>query len=141
MRSKRAGPEMTVASSEQEESAIGVIQIGPEAGPLEDARGRIYAFLAALFSHPDTGKWGRVLNADEQRLAIATADALRARACGMKYRVLADELPGRELDLRFLVVELCQPLGRAAGQSLPENPYRLTYSRESKRAPNYRRFS
>ena len=110
MRSKRARPEMTVASSEQEESAMGVIQNGPEAGPLEDARGRIYAFLAALFSHPDAGKWGRVLNADEQRLAIATADALRARACGMKYRVLADELPGRELDLRFLVVELCQPL-------------------------------
>ena len=28
----------------------------------------------------------------------------------MKYLVLADELPGSELDLRFLVVELCQPL-------------------------------
>jgi len=89
---------------------MGVLETGPEAGPVEEARGRIYAFLGALFSHPDTGKWGRVLNADEQRLAIATADVLRARACGMKYLVLADELPGSELDLRFLVVELCQPL-------------------------------
>ena len=89
---------------------MGVIEIGPEAGPVEEARGRIYAFLGALFSHPDTGKWGRVLNADEQRLAIATADALRARACGMTYPVLADELPASKLDLRFLVVESCQPL-------------------------------
>ena len=62
-----------------------VIEIGPEAGPVEEARGRIYAFLGALFSHPDTGKWGRVLNADEQRLAIATADALRP---GMRHDVL-----------------------------------------------------
>src|SRR5271165_5191380 len=30
---------------------------------------------------------------------------------------------------------------RAAGQSLPENPNRSTHSWESKRAPNYRRFS
>ena len=110
MRSKQAWTEMTVASPEQRESGMGVIEIGPDAGPVEEARGRIYAFLGALFSHPDTGKWGQVLNADEQRLAIATADALRARACGMKYLVLADELPGSELDLRFLVVELCQPL-------------------------------
>ncbi|MGZ3414385.1 MAG: TorD/DmsD family molecular chaperone [Isosphaeraceae bacterium] len=110
MRSNQAWPEMTVASPEQRESGMGVIEIGPEAGLVEEARGRIYAFLGALFSHPDMGKWGRVLNADEQRLAIATADVLRARACGMKYLVLADELPGSELDLRFLVVELCQPL-------------------------------
>jgi len=110
MRSKQAWTEMTVASPEQRESGMGVIEIGPEAGSVEEARDRIYAFLGALFSHPDTGKWGRVLNAEEQRLAIATADALRARACGMKYLVLADELPGSELDLRFLVVELCQPL-------------------------------
>jgi len=110
MGSKRAWPEMTGASPEQKESAIGIIEIGHEAGPVEEARGRIYAFLGALFSHPDTGKWGRVLNANEQRLAIATADALRAWACDMKYLVLVDELPGSELDLRFLVVELCQPL-------------------------------
>ena len=32
-------------------------------------------------------------------------------------------------------------LRRAAGQSLPENPNRSTHSWESKRAPNYRRFS
>ena len=95
MRSKQAWPEMTVASPEQRESGMGVIEIGPEAGPVEEARGRIYAFLGVLFSHPDMGKWGRVLNADEQRLAIATADALRARACGMKYLVLARRAPGQ----------------------------------------------
>ena len=110
MRIERAWPEMTVTSPEQEESGTGVIGIDAEIGVVEEARGRIYAFLAALFSHPDTGKWGRVLNANEQRLAIATADALRPRACAMKYPLLADELPGSELDLRFLVVELCQPL-------------------------------
>ena len=33
------------------------------------------------------------------------------------------------------------PIRRAAGQSLPENPNRSTHSWESKRAPNYRRFS
>ncbi len=110
MGSKRAWLEETVASPEQKGFAMDVIEIVQEAGPGEEARGRIYAFLGALFSHPDTGKWGRVLNAGEQRLAIATADALRARACGTKYPVLADELQASELDLRFLVVELCQPL-------------------------------
>ncbi len=35
----------------------------------------------------------------------------------------------------------CARVGRAAGQSLPENPNRSTHSWESKRAPNYRRFS
>ena len=30
---------------------------------------------------------------------------------------------------------------RAAGQSLPEDPNRSTHSWESKRTPNYRRFS
>ena len=110
MRSKQAWPEMTVASPEQRESGMGVIEIGPEAGPVEEARGSDLRVPRRAVSHPDMGKWGRVLNADEQRLAIATADALRARACGMNYLVLADELPGSELDLRFLVVELCQPL-------------------------------
>ena len=33
------------------------------------------------------------------------------------------------------------PPRRTAGQSLPENPNRSTHSWESKRAPNYRRFS
>ncbi len=33
-----------------------------------------------------------------------------ARACDLVYPVLEHELPGSELDLRFLIVELCQPL-------------------------------
>ena len=44
---------------------------------------------------------------------------------------------------RVLVTAVRQSrqLRRAAGQSLPENPNRSTHSCESKRAPNYRRFS
>jgi TorA maturation chaperone TorD len=82
----------------------------PEVGLVDECRERIYSFLAALFSHPDEGIWGRVLNAGAQRLAIATADALRTRASRAEYPVLEDELPADQLDLRFLVLELCQPL-------------------------------
>jgi TorA maturation chaperone TorD len=82
----------------------------PEIGPIDEDRERVYGFLAALLSHPDEGKWGRVLNANAQRLAIATADSLRAAASDMKYTILPGELPCDQLDLRFLVVELCQPL-------------------------------
>ncbi len=81
-----------------------------DAGAIEDHRERVYGFLAALFSHPDEGKWGRVLGGSQQRLAIATADALRMAASDMNYEVRDGELPGDELDLRCLVVELCQPL-------------------------------
>ena len=45
----------------------------------------------------------------------------------------------REPSLRHYV--RAKELRRAAGQSLPENPNRSTHSWESKRAPNYRRFS
>jgi len=83
---------------------------GRDTSALDDHRERVYGFLAALFSHPDEGKWGRVLGGSAQRLAIATADALRIAASGMDYEVREGELPSDELDLRFLVVELCQPL-------------------------------
>jgi TorA maturation chaperone TorD len=85
-------------------------KVKPEIGPIDEARERVYRFLAALLSHPDEGKWGRVLNADEQRLAVATADSFRAAASDRKEAVLPGELSSDELDLRFLVVELCQPL-------------------------------
>ncbi len=81
-----------------------------EIGSVEAARGRIYALLGALFSHPDTGKWGPVLNAQEQHLAIATADRFIELARAARYPIRSEELPCEELDLRFLVVELCQPL-------------------------------
>jgi TorA maturation chaperone TorD len=77
---------------------------------MEECQERIYGFLAALFSHPDEGMWGRVLAAGAQRVAIATADALRAAASRMEYPLDGDELPCDELDLRFLVLDLCQPL-------------------------------
>ncbi len=88
----------------------------PETSSVEKARCRVYALLGALFSHPDTGKWGRVLNANEQRRDIATADALRASSRDMIYPILSNELPGSELDLRFLVIELCQPLEHLKGE-------------------------
>jgi len=101
----------------------------------------MYGFLAALFSHPDEGKWGRVLGGSAQRLAIAAADALRIAASGMDYEVRDGELPSDELDLRFLVVELCQPLEHlkaeyervlSVGQPRPGcSPFALDYQDRS----------
>jgi TorA maturation chaperone TorD len=82
----------------------------PEVGTMEECQERIYGFLAALFSHPDEGTWGRVLGASAQRLAIASADSIRAAADRMDYPLAGAELPCGELNLRFLVLDLCQPL-------------------------------
>lgn len=67
---------------------------------IETGREQIYAFLGAILTNPDAGEWGRAMLPDAQRAAIQAADALRG----------AFPTPG--LDLRGLVVELCQPLGR-----------------------------
>src|SRR5271166_4000261 len=106
---------------------------GRDTSALEDHRERVYGFLAALFSHPDEGKWGRVLGGSAQRLAIA--------ASGMDYEVRDGELPSDELDLRFLVVELCQPLEHlkaeyervlSVGQPRPGcSPFALDYQDRS----------
>jgi TorA maturation chaperone TorD len=85
-------------------------ELKPTNVPIDEARERVYGFLAALLSHPDEGKWGRVLNAGQQREAITAADVIRASASEMKCTLGSNELPSTELDLRFLVVELCQPL-------------------------------
>ena len=116
---------------------------GRDTSALEDHRERVYGFLAALFSHPDEGKWGRVLGGSAQRLAIATADALRIAASGMDYEVRDGELPSDELDLRFLVVELCQPLEHlkaeyervlSVGQPRPGcSPFALDYQQDQPR--------
>jgi TorA maturation chaperone TorD len=90
--------------------------LGAEVGWIEEARERIYGFLAALFTHPDEGVWGRVLGAGAQKLAITTADALRDLAGRTPYPILDDELPCTELDLRFLVLDLCQPLEHLKGE-------------------------
>ena len=87
-----------------------VFEDGPAVDPIEEWRERIYGILEAVLSHPDEGKWGRVLRGERQRLAIATADALRAAASQVEYPLRPGELPCEELDLRFLIVELCQPL-------------------------------
>ena len=116
---------------------------GRDTSALEDHRERVYGFLAALFSHPDEGKWGRVLGGSAQRLAIATADALRIAASDMDYEVREGELPSDELDLRFLVVELCQPLEHlkaeyervlSVGQPRPGcSPFALDYQQDQPR--------
>jgi TorA maturation chaperone TorD len=93
-----------------------VIKGGPLVGPIEESRQRIYGILEALLSHPDEGKWGRVVTGKEQRLAIETADSLRGHARLAKYPVLPEELASEELDLRFLMVELCQPLEHLRGE-------------------------
>lgn len=82
----------------------------PTISQSEDARERIYGILEALLSHPDEGNWGRVLLGQAQRLAIATADSVRRAASQVEYPLLPGELSCEELDLRFLVVDLCQPL-------------------------------
>lgn len=82
----------------------------------DEARERIYGFLAALLSHPDEGRWGRVLNPQAQRTIIATADAIRASARDLDYPLEQDELPADQLDLRCLIVELCQPLEHLKGE-------------------------
>ncbi len=89
---------------------MNVYGTGPERDLIDSSRERVYGILAALLSHPDEGKWGRVLNADEQRRAIETADSVRSLASSLPYEVLPGELGCEELDLRFLVVDLCQPL-------------------------------
>jgi TorA maturation chaperone TorD len=89
---------------------MNVADRGPMIGPIAESRERIYGILEALLSHPDEGKWGRVVNGLEQRLAIRAADSLRATARLADSPLVSGELPAVELDLRFLVVELCQPL-------------------------------
>ncbi|WP_165075361.1 TorD/DmsD family molecular chaperone [Paludisphaera rhizosphaerae] len=66
---------------------------------IDAGRERIYGFLGALLTDPDAGEWGCATLPDEQEAAIQAADAVQA----------AWSMPG--LDLRRLVIELCQPLG------------------------------
>jgi TorA maturation chaperone TorD len=86
------------------------IQACPEAVPIDVVRERIYTFLAALLSHPDEGNWGCAVRAADQREAMRAADLLRETVQAAGYPVLCDELSADELDLRLLVLELCQPL-------------------------------
>jgi TorA maturation chaperone TorD len=85
-----------------------------EAEQLAQDRERIYKFLAAMLSHPDEGKWGRVVCADEQRLAIQAVDRLReqtvSREGGRRSDSLASQTTTSALDLRYIVLELCQPM-------------------------------
>jgi TorA maturation chaperone TorD len=62
-------------------------------------RERLYEFLAAVLAHPDAGTWGRATDPNEQALDVAAVDALRG-----------DDASAGDLDLRALMVELCQPL-------------------------------
>src|SRR4051812_20554422 len=98
------------ASPGQGVSGMDIFGAGLGTGPMDGHRERIYGGLATLLSHPDEGKWGRVLNANEQRLLIQTADAVRAMVSVEPYTLLPPELGCEELDLRFLVLDLCQPL-------------------------------
>jgi TorA maturation chaperone TorD len=88
---------------------MSILGTGPEQGLLDGHRERVYGIIAALLSHPDEGKWGRVLNADEQRLAIEAVDTVRALASA-ESPLHQREVEYEDLDLRVLVVDLCQPL-------------------------------
>jgi TorA maturation chaperone TorD len=88
----------------------GLLQARGVASVAEEARERIYGLLAALLSHPDEGRWGRALDPHAQRRLIADADGLRAMARGLDYPLGEEELPADQLDLRCLILEVCQPL-------------------------------
>ena len=77
-----------------------------EADDLDARRERIYELLAALLTSPDAGEWGRATRPGEQARDVAAADALREEARRLGLGEEADDL-----DLRGLMVELCQPLG------------------------------
>ncbi|MDG3002363.1 molecular chaperone TorD family protein [Paludisphaera mucosa] len=82
-----------------------------EADVVDAGRERIYEFLAAILTNPDAGTWGRVTDPEEQRRDVATVDALRAAAASRDVGLENGDATSSDLDLRALVVELCQPLG------------------------------
>lgn len=82
-----------------------------DADTFDTLRERIYDFLAAILTHPDLGTWGRVTNPAEQARDVAAADVLRSAASPASGKS-SGPLGADDLDLRTLMVELCQPLGR-----------------------------
>ncbi len=76
----------------------------------DESRECIYGFLAASLSHPDQGNWGRVLNPQAQRCFAAAVDLMRSTATALDYPLGDGELPPEQLNVRLLVLELCQPL-------------------------------
>jgi TorA maturation chaperone TorD len=112
---------------------------------VDQSREQIYGFLAALLSHPDEGKWGRVLNPLAQRSIIAVVDRLRIAAGEFDYPIRENELPPENLDVRSLVLDLCQPLEHLKGEyervlcgrERPAccSPYELDHCSESHESP------
>ncbi|QEH37448.1 hypothetical protein OJF2_60390 [Aquisphaera giovannonii] len=86
------------------------LMVGPFVTSADEAREAIYGILEASLTHPDGGVWGQLVLADAQRRAIAAADLLREIAMSVSYPRLEGEGPARDLDLRALMVDLCQPL-------------------------------
>ncbi|AMV38349.1 molecular chaperone [Planctomyces sp. SH-PL62] len=82
-----------------------------DADTFDTLRERIYDFLAAILTHPDLGTWGRVTNPSEQARDVAAVDVLRSAASPASGKP-SEPLETDDLDLRPLMVELCQPLGR-----------------------------
>lgn len=106
--------------------AIGRLNNNAVRATQEQARQAIYDFLAALLSHPNEGKWGRVLNPQIQRSVIRAADLLRETAFEQAYPLREGELDARQIDLRCLVLELCQPFEhlRAEYERVLQGPQR-----------------
>ncbi|OJW23548.1 MAG: hypothetical protein BGO49_02870 [Planctomycetales bacterium 71-10] len=81
-----------------------------DADVLDAGRERIYEFLAAILSHPDSGTWGRATDPKAQMEDEAAVDALREGATTWGGAPEFGPAGAPDLDLRSLVVELCQPL-------------------------------
>ncbi|WP_165219454.1 TorD/DmsD family molecular chaperone [Aquisphaera insulae] len=78
----------------------------------DEAREKIYGILEVSLTHPDGGSWGQLVLPDAQRRAIAASDWIRGLAMSGSYERHEGEGPARDLDLRALMVDLCQPLGQ-----------------------------
>jgi TorA maturation chaperone TorD len=75
------------------------------------ARECLYRFLAAALSDPRSETYRLALDADNQRLARAAADLLRAEAEAAPVPLGFGELPAEDLDLAPVVAELHKPSG------------------------------
>ena len=73
--------------------------------------------LEALLSHPDEAKWGRVLGRTGAAPGHCHGRCDPSRGIvDASIHFCRESSPCEELDLRFLVVELCQPLEHLKGE-------------------------
>jgi TorA maturation chaperone TorD len=98
------------------DNAMPVTQQLSEALAVDLARECLYRFLAAALVAPPSESFGLVLDPEDQRLAGAAADLLRAEASTEPVALGFGELPADALTLRPLLAELHQPREQLAAE-------------------------